>query len=563
MGDGVEFDQRVFILGWDGATWDLLGPWAETGHLPVLARLMREGAWGPMRTVVPPGTGPAWATLVTGKNPGKHGVFEFMERREGSYRIGPLDGSALRADTVWDRVGRAGGEVVVLNVPMTYPPRPVSGTLVSGILTPTSETAFTYPPEFGERLEAREPGYAVMPREVYAPGRAERFLEDLHDVLDRKRRVLLWLMEEKPWRFLMQVFNETDVAQHGLWHLMDPEHPNHDPREARRHGSAILDLYRKMDSMLGEILDALPGNATLMLVSDHGAGPLYRFLHANLWLIEQGYLKLRRHPISRLKHRLFAWGFTPMSLYNRTSRAGLGGIKTKFRWTAKGYALLRYAFLSFEDVDWERTVAYGLGGGVVGGVYLNVRGREPLGRIEPGEDYQRTRREIADALRSTRDPETGAPLVDRVWFREDLFSGPFTAEAPDLYFAPADARCAVFGDFEFSSNRVLEITSPAISAQHRMDGVLGLWGPEVQSRGLKRVQITDVAPTALHLMGMPVPDGMDGRVLEESLRPEFLARRQVRTAKEGERERSDAGPAYSEQQEGEIIDRLKGLGYIS
>jgi len=564
MGERVDFDQRILILGWDGACWDLLKPWVDAGELPVLARLVREGASGPMRTVVPPGTGPAWAALVTGKNPGKHGVFEFMQRRRGGYRIAPLDGSALRAESLWDRVGSAGGEVVVLNVPMTYPPRPVAGTLVTGILTPRTSKAFTHPPEFRDALLAREPDYSVMPGQVYAQGRADGFLADVRAVLEQKHRVLMWLMSGKPWRFLMQVFNESDVIQHGLWHLMDLDHPNYDPREAARHGEAILDLYRRMDSMLGEVLDRMPENTTLMLVSDHGAGPLYRFMHTNLWLMEHGFLRIRRHPVSRFKHRLFRWGFTPMSIYNTTSRAGLGGIKNKLRWTAKGYVLLRYGFLSFGDVDWARTVAYGLGGGVTGGIYLNVRGREPLGPVQPGEDYEGMRRRIAQALRATTDPETGRPLVDKVWLREDLFSGPFTPEAPDLYYAPADERCAVFGDFEFSSNRVLERTSPAISGQHRMDGILAIVGPEVRSGArLDGVRIEDVAPTALHLMGMPVPEEMDGQVLTEALRPEFVDRRAIRRTREPERERSETDPGYSDQQEGEIIDRLKGLGYIS
>ena len=532
--------------------------------MPVLARLLRESAWGPMRTVIPPGTGPAWSSMVTGKNPGRHGVFEFMERRAGSYRIGPLDGSALRAETIWDRVGDAGGEVVTLNVPMTYPPRPVAGTLVSGILTPASAPSYTYPEEFRTVLEGREPGYSVMPCEVYSPGRGKEFLDELHRVLEKKRRVLHWLMAEKPWRFLMQVFNETDVLQHGLWHVTDPAHPNHDKDEAARIGDGMLSLYRSMDAILGEVLDALPENTSLFLVSDHGAGPLYRFFHTNLWLVEHGFLRIRRRPDARLKHALFRAGFTPMNLYNRTSRAGLGRVKMKLRWTARGYALLRSAFLSFQDVDWTHTTAYGLGGGVAGGIYLNVAGREPTGPVQAGAEYEETRARLAKMLQATPDPETGGALIDKVWKREDLFSGPFAAEAPDLYFAPTDPRVAVFGDFEFSSNRMLEPVSPAISAQHRMDGVLAVHGPGIRSgERLEDVRIEDVAPTVYHLLGMDVPDDLDGRVLESALTPEFLRTRAVRTVSVEEGHTGERAAGYSRDQEGEIIDRLKGLGYIS
>jgi predicted AlkP superfamily phosphohydrolase/phosphomutase len=165
---------------------------------------------------------------------------------------------------------------------------------------------------------------------------------------------------------------------------------------------------------------------------------------------------------------------------------------------------------------------------------------------------------------ATPDPETGESLVDKVWFRENLFSGPYLDLAPDILYAPTDERAVIFGDFEFSSNRVVEPTSPAISGQHRMDGILALWGPEVPAGTvLERAGIMDVAPTALHLMGMPVPEDMDGRVIIQALKPDFLERRPVQSIGGDEQAPTDAAPGYTEEQEGEIIDRLKGLGYIS
>ncbi|MGD9140390.1 MAG: alkaline phosphatase family protein [bacterium] len=553
---------RLVVLGLDGATFDVLLPLAEKGELPAIKKLMDGGAWGRMRTVIPPGTGPAWSSIVTGLDPSNHGIFDIIVRAEESYNLAFLNGASLRAPTVWDIVGRFGGKVVVVNVPMTYPPRQVNGYLVTGLLTPLGSKRYTYPTELAGEIESLAPSYSIVPRKVYSAGRAGDFLAELREVLENKRVVLRELLGRADWKFAMEVFSETDFLQHALWHVMDEKHPRHDPGEAGRFADEVTGIYRRLDSIIGEVVDGLDENDSVMLVSDHGAGPLYRFIHANNYLIQQGAMKVKDGLASMLKYRLFRAGLTPMNVYRLVSRLRLGRVKMGLRWTSGGYDLLRKFFFSFSDVDWENTRAYALSGGVYGGLFVNLKGREPRGSVEP-DDYEKTRDELAALLRSFKDPRTDRPLISEVIKREDIYSGKFLGEAPDLYFLPYVPTVGVFGDFEFSSSRLIEEVSDAISAQHRMEGIFVASGPAVR-KGFEVTGLTvlDLAPLMLYLMGLPVPEGIDGRlrkdVLEESALksrpPEFARMRDLYD--EGDRDR-DATEDES------IRDRLKGLGYIS
>lgn len=555
-------DNRLLVMGLDGATFDILLPLAKKGNLPAIKSLMDAGASGRLRTVIPPGTGPAWSSIVTGLDPSNHGIFDIIVRAADSYDLAFLNGESLRAPAVWDIVGKLGGTVVVLNVPMTYPPREVNGYLVTGLLTPLGSKRYTYPPGLAGEIESATPSYRIVPDQVYSSGRAGDFLKGLRQTLRAKRTVLMDLLGRTDWKFAMQVFSETDFLQHALWHLMDETHPRHDRVEARRFANEISDIYSCIDSIIGEVVSALGENDSVMIVSDHGAGPLHRFIHANNYLIQEGAMKVRRRTASRLKFMLFKAGLTPINAYRLISRLHLGRVKMGLRWTSGGYALLRKFFFSFSDVDWERTAAYALSGGVYGGLFVNLRGREPCGVVEPG-DYEKTRGALSDLMLGLTDPRTGVRLIEKVVRREEIYGGRYVDEAPDLYFLPYTPTVGVFGDFEFSSNRVIEDVSDAISAQHRMDGVFIAHGAGVKhGADVTDMTVLDLVPLMLYLMHLPIPDGIDGKLKRDVLVPECLKERPPEYAKMGdlyELGRRDRDSTDDES----IRDRLKGLGYIS
>jgi predicted AlkP superfamily phosphohydrolase/phosphomutase len=554
--------RRVIVVGLDGATFDVLGPLMEQGHLPNLKRLTETGVWGKLRTVIPPGTGPAWSSIVTGLDPSNHGVFDLIVRAEDSYNLAFLNASSLRAATVWDLVGGFGGKVLVLNVPMTYPPREVGGYMVSGLLTPLDSDQCTYPRDLIDKIRSIDPDYRIVPTRTYSPGRPGPFLGDVERVLDSKAEVMKHLMGELDWQFMMQVFNETDFLQHALWHVTDPGHPRHDPGEHQSCAGRITKFYERVDAVIGDMIRSAGEDTSLVVLSDHGHGPLYEFIHANNLFLREGIMKVRRSFLSRLKYMLFRLGLTPLNVYRMGNSLGLGRLRMGLRWTSKGYRMLSRLFFSFSDIDWERSAAYAISGGVYGGVFLNLRGREPAGAVDRS-DYEETRTRVAGVLSRLKHPADGKPLVQKVLRREEVYSGQFTEEAPDLLFLPRDPSIGIFGDFEFSSNQVLEPASTAISAQHRMEGVFLAAGPGLrQGQEIEGLRVIDVAPALLHMMGLPIPEGLDGELREDVFLKEEMKKRPPAYF-DLEEIMGDSHGGRKSMEDESIKKRLRGLGYIS
>jgi predicted AlkP superfamily phosphohydrolase/phosphomutase len=553
--------KKAIVIGLDGGTFDILGPLMDRGDLPVIKQLMEGGVSGKLRTVIPPGTGPAWSSIVTGLDPSNHGVYDLIVRADDSYNLAFLNASSLRAPTMWDLVGAYGGTVVVLNVPMTFPPREVKGNMVSGLLTPLGSRECTYPPDLLDTILGIDKSYKIVPTQSYTPGRIDSFLEELTDVVRSKSRVLMELLKRNDWKFAMQVFNETDFLQHALWHVIDPEHPRHVKSERERYAEKIFDFYRLMDEIIGKVVEVAGDEASVVILSDHGHGPLHRFIHANNLLLESGFMKVKKNPASRVKYLMFKAGLTPLNVYKAGNALGLGRLRMGMRWTSKGYDMLRRLFFSFSDIDWPQTEAYGISGGVFGGLYVNLKGREPLGAVEP-DRYEETRSRLQKVLTRLTRPE-GGPLVRQVLRREDVYGGRFKDEAPDMLFLPHDPTLAVFGDFEFSSNSVLEPASEAISAQHRMQGIFIARGEGIKAGDeVQNMSVLDVAPLLLYLMDLPIPDVLDGEFRKDLFEETALGARPPSFCKADEVPGITLGERKSAEDDS-IKQRLKGLGYIS
>jgi len=552
-------ERKVFAVGLDGATLDLIKPWAQEGMLPTFARILREGSHGKLRSTIPPVTGPAWVSFMTGRNPGKHGVGDFLQRSAGEYRRALVDSTGIKAEPVWITAGRQGKKVGVLNVPVTYPPYEVNGFLVSGLLTPRSTKAYTYPASLAKELDQAVGGYRVNLDHFYVKGSGERFLADVKALLKARTRAAEYLMGRYDWDFFMVHYIATDWVQHFLWHCMDPTHPRFDKVEAELYGDAILEVYQQIDSALGTLMARLGRDTVLLVMSDHGFGPFHKYIYLNNWLLENELLALKKGPATRLKYLLFRLGLTPSSLYRALARMML--VKVAFRASKKQrYDLLSTLFLSGKDIDWSRTKAYSSGN--VGQVFINVKGREPSGVVEPGREYREVRAQLISRLSELRDPETGDLVLEHIYKREDVYSGPYVDQLPDILLLPRNLEYIATGLAEFVSNAVIE-PSFAYSGTHRMDGTFILWGAGVK-KGLvaEDAAIVDMAPTILHLLGLPVPRGMDGTVLTSMLDEEFVAAQPVRyTDEEGAAE--STGTGLSDEEAEEVKERLRGLGYVT
>ena len=552
---------RCFVIGLDGATFDLILPWVARGKLPAFAQLLRRGAWGQLRSTVPPMTGPAWTTFATGANPARHSIYDWVYREPGTYNFVPATAANRRLPSLWSLLSAAGRRVAVVNVPMTFPPEPVNGLLISGLPTPSKQVTFTHPPELAQEIERITGNYILYPDpgQAYSDAGVDAFLARLYQTTETRIKLVENLRGREAWDFFMVVFNGTDTVQHAMWKFMSPAHPLHDPAKATKYGDAILAFYQFLDRWLATQIASLPPDTVLMLMSDHGFGPFHKFIHVNNWLREQGFLAIKPAWRARLKYAAFRAGFSPMAVYDLLMRLGLGSLKREVV-RGQGQGLLRTLFLSFDDVDWPATRAYSLGN--IGQIRLNVTGREPQGCVAPGREYEQVREEIMARLRLLTDPSTGEAVGDEIYPREELYRGPYLEDAPDIVFLPKRLEYFGFGEYEFGSHRVIEAMRRGISGTHRMNGIFAALGEPVQPGvEISGATLADLAPTILHLLGQPIPAAMDGRVLIQALRGPLAA--QTPQVVDTPAPVSTTGAfTLSAADEAAISERLRGLGYV-
>ena len=546
--------RKVFILGVDGAPLRLLRDWAEKGALPTFARLFSEGAYGDLESVYPPVTAPAWTSFLTGRNPGKHGISDWYARAPGSYRLRPVDSTYIKSATMWDEAREGGRKVVSLGLPMNYPPPQVDGIIVSGLESPGGK-CYSFPESIQDEVARVVPEFRTHLSEAYRPGRAEPVIKDLLDLVDVQSRLAKHFLRTAEWDLFVLQQQASDWSMHFFWHCMDSQHPRYTAKEARLYGDVIQRVFRRIDDGLGEILELLPPDTDVVVVSDHGFGSLEKFVFINNWLMQLGLLHLKKDPATRVKRVLFDLGITPDILYRAAERLGMN--KLAFRaGKALRYNLLSTLFLSQNNIDWSRTKAYSVGS--VGQVYVNLKGREPEGVVEPGGDYEAVRDQIISAIPRLADPDTGETVISRAVRKEEMYHGPYLDTLPDVLLFTRDFRYQGGGLSEFMSNRLVA-PSFAFTGTHRMEGVLMAYGPSIKPGPTTGASILDIAPTVLHLLGLPVPEDMDGRVLVECLSD---GASQGVAHKEQASAQADRGTGYSREDELEIAQRLRDLGYI-
>lgn len=540
---------RVLVIALDGATFDILNPWLEAGHLPNLAKL--RGSHAQLMTTYPPITAAAWNSFATGKNPGKHGIFEFLQRRADSYAVETMNASKRGARSLWRILSDANKRVIVVNVPMTYPPEPVRGALVAGMPVPHQRQDFAYPPELAGEILEWLPDYEINASSVYIRGQADEFLNDIRAKMRQRLTVTEKLMQREDWDFAMVHILGTDRIQHEFWHCMDERHPRH-KGEAAQYQDAILNFYQDVDRELERILQHTDEETAIVVISDHGFGPLHKFVYINVWLLDQGFLVLKRN--AALKRLAFRMGFTPTNIYRLVAKLGMGGVRGGMDMNAR-QKLLDLVFLSLRDVDWARTKAYARGN--FGQIFINVKGREPQGIVQPGAEYDRVVGEIIERLPSLVDPQTGQPLVDHARRGNELFSGDYIDRAPDIGLFMRDETYVGLGTADFPGNRVAE-DAIGNTGDHRYNGILMMSGAGIQAGDLGQAYLIDVAPTILHLLGEPVPNDMDGKVLIDALQPHL----QNVTTIDATDAPSVQDAAYTPEEEAEMMQHLQDLGYL-
>jgi predicted AlkP superfamily phosphohydrolase/phosphomutase len=535
----------ALVIGLDGGTFRLLNPLMERGLLPNLAMLVENGTWGELHSTVPPVTAPAWSSFMTGKNPGKHRLFGWQEPMAEAGERSWANSHSIRGEKLWHAVGRQGRRVGVLNVPMTYPPEEVSGFLVSGMLTPSVESEFTYPPELGARL--RELEYVI---EVYNRSQGIntdsqeallRFIDDLEKALLSRETAINVLWPQRLDDFSMVVFETPDRIQHFLWGRLEQALMGSRPQRQGELAARAVDLYWKIDAIVGQLLAKLDDNSFVFVVSDHGFCPLHTYLHLNNWLESEGLLT-----------------YAGRMALRRRAKGLLSGAKRVLPRRALDRG--RQALGAAKLIDWSRTKAY-RGHPSESAVFINLRGREPQGVVEPGAEYERLRRQIKNDLVQLRDPRNGSRVVERVLLREEVYAGPYVGEAPDLLLEMTESYHV---GFDRSGPDILEDAKTKGLGAHARTGILIAWGPGVRKGGnIDGASIVDVAPTALYAMGLAVPDDVDGKVIRGLFEPGFVDQNAVRYEQSSQNDAQDTiQDTFSGEEAREIQKRLEGLGYL-
>jgi predicted AlkP superfamily phosphohydrolase/phosphomutase len=548
---------RIVAIGLDGATLDLIRPWAEEGKLPTLARLMSEGVSGDLRSVIPPLTMPAWSSFMTGMLPGHHGVYSFLRRKPGSYDLTPFNASYLRAPDLGTLLNQAGHPVALVNVPATYPPKPLDSLVVTGLETPGRNGQFTHPPDLGAELIQRF-DYEIEPTEKYDPGQEDSFIAAVERSEGKRLQATLWLLDQGDWDFFMVVFRGTDLMGHAFWRFMDPTHPAHDPDLSARYGDALLRHYQQMDRAIAQIQEHVGPEVTLLLMSDHGMGALHRDVYIDNLLAQHGLLRIKRTPMAQVRYFLFKLGLTPRNILRLLAALRLRNLTRKLL-PQKARMAVNMHMLMQNSVDWSRTKAYPLGGACQ--IAINLKGREPQGVVEPGKEYEAVCAEVERVLRTLRDPGTGKPMVEQVWHKREIYGDGAVPELPDLYVQWVDDAYTDLGGIGYSRGIVSEPIRGR-GGGHTMRGIFLAHGPGIK-RGhvIKDACLFDLAPTILHALGVPVPACMDGKVLLdiwEEQRPVIYAE-----DSEAAFAQEEAVHVFSDDEQATLEERLRNLGYIS
>lgn len=406
--------RRVLVIGWDGAEPSLVLPWLEQGVLPNLAHLVSgQGGARPLRSTLRPESSIAWTTFATGADPGAHGVFGFTRFVSGGYHTRLVSSADVPLPFFWETLSQAGYQVAILNMPMAYPPRPVNGWLVCGLMTPgTAWHAFTYPPELGNRLLRQ--GYVVdadppllddEPIETYA----QRMIQQI----GRRAEFAVELLTKSEWDFGMVIFTELDRLQHFFWRAeaTEPGEPS----------AVVRQAYLALDSALGMLREVVAPHTMVAVLSDHGFGRCDRYFYVNAWLASEGLLRFKQntsHP-SLVDIALRTARRVPLLRDIKRNLIGRRGILA---------ARARQSFI--EAVDWSKTQAWYAD---VGGIRLNIAGREPLG-IVPRAERRALAERIALGLSAVLD--AGQSVVRGIHFAEDVYHGALVDRAPDLILQP-------------------------------------------------------------------------------------------------------------------------------
>ncbi len=486
---------KLLMIGLDAASFNILDKWISEGDLPNLSSLKESGVYADQNSTIPPWTAPAWTSLSTGKNPGKHGIFDFYKYVEYKRKI--VDSRDNKAECIWDILSKNNLFSIVINVPVTYPPKKTNGIIIPGYLSP--ENTKTYPPDILKKFEDKYGKYRIYSEHETDLTSLVKKIAGYRILADSRCNLTSYLMENYPWDFLFVVFQKTDEIFHVT---KDPEHHR--------------DFYRHIDSCIGRILENVDHNTTnVIIVSDHGMGRVRWNFYINTWLKNRGFAVVPsdksvtlpdfKSEIVKEKNNIYT------SIVDIIPFDTIAYIISLFRLNfIKRYVplpVLAHIERVVKHVDFEKSEVSCNSSSSLG-IWVNKQ-------FDSKSEYQRFVNGLINDLKSIKDPD-GNRIFSNVLPKEEVYHGRYLNNAPDIVVVPCNM------DYSIMPVLLPKEFVKTDDFNHKSKGIFIASGPDIAKSGhLNDINIYDIAPTILHLFGLPVPKDMDGRVVTGALKTQF------------------------------------------
>ena len=541
--------RKLLIIGIDGGSWSVLKPAMEEGYMPYLRSMVEQGTSGILESTIPPITPAAWSSFQTGMNPGKNGVFGFQVWDRQSKQSYLVNSRNLQR-TLWEIASEAGRRVGVINVPMTYPPKSINGYIIGGLMTPSLKSDFTYPSEFKYELLNQIPDYHIFALGDFggAEGNVKGFVKYLRRVIKNRAEAALYLLGKDNFDLFMCHFQASDVLQHILWGYLDKEHPFY---ALKIHQYILEHFYAYLDVKIKEIRQGFEkfsgSNFLTLIISDHGFQSHRKAFNLGNWLYEEGFTKLNAQPRNEpfIIHLLKKIDF--LRLRNKIVSSSI---------RQRTLAMAKQITRKGDVFHWEGSRAFSYGDNE-GFIYL----------LEENEaDRIKTILELTQKLKKIIDPETNRPVVKEIYLKEDIWHGDKMNLMPDLFLEPDD-RYSFKAKYLYHKGLFYDVIKEkdVQIGKHHKDGILVATGEGVKRACVTKADLVDLAPTILYYLDIGIPNEMDGKVIKEIFKDDFVKKNAMRyqAIKNTDiYEKEAPSDVYTEDDAQKIKQNLKDLGYL-
>jgi len=547
-------DKKVFIFSLDGVSFNLLNQLREDNAIPFLSKLIDSSSYGDLLSTDPPLTPTAWASIFTGLNPGNHGIYDFIvQNGEGVFK--PTNSTFIQGKALWDYVSNANKKVVLLNQPITYPPYPVNGIMISDhIFTPKNAKSISNPEDFQNEVSKLFGPYKIFNDVSFDDSKIEDELKEYKKEINYKTNIFEYIAKNYEWDLFVLYFSSTDQIQHSNMHIIDKGHPNFNKNLHGKYYHKILEYFKHLDAHIKKIYESLPLNTSVLFVSDHGLCPLTKYLHLNTWLLDRGYLCLKNTLLIKLKYYFFKFGLTPENLHKIFGR--FFSIKRAMpMMNNKLNSFLNKIFLSFGDIDWNKTTLFSKGN--YGQIFINKKRRTEF-------STDQILKNLINDLMEWIDYECNEKIVERVLCKEDIYHGGKVNLAQDVLFYTKDFKYKALGTLDFNSNKTISNAFGG-TGFHSPYGIFICSGEGIKANNkLQNLKAEDITPTILQMFGLSVPENCDGRIIDELFINPDDAHTKIENITNGDFsiKKNEDKFEYSNEDQLKIEKRLRDLGYL-